>query len=234
MATKVSVVLPTYNEKGNIEGLSEELLKEIRKAGYAPEIVIVDDSSPDWTGEAAKELGKKHREIKAIIRTERGLGTAVLRGIRESSGSTIVLMDCDFSHPPQFVPVLLKELENADAVFASRYVKGGSMKTDRLQYCLSLLFNYAIKTILGIPVLDSTNGFFAIRKNALAGIRMERVFRGYGDYCFRMLYALKPAKLKIKEVPFNYMPRRHGRSKTSLFRAGFSYWTEALKLRAGL
>ncbi len=234
MATTVSVVLPTYNEKGNIAGLSEELLKEIRKAGYAPEIVIVDDSSPDGTGEEAKRLAAKHKEIKAVVRAERGLGTAVLRGIRESSGDSIILMDCDFSHPPQFVPVMIRELENADAVFASRYVKGGSMNTDRAQYFLSLIFNYAIKMLLGIRVLDSTNGFFAIKKNALAGIRMERVFRGYGDYCFRMLYALKPEKLKIREVPFNYMPRRYGRSKTSLFRAGFSYCAEALKLRAGL
>lgn len=231
MATKVSVVLPTYNEKGNIAELSMELVREIKKAGYAPEIVIVDDSSPDGTGEEAKKLSKKHKEIKAIVRAERGLGTAVLRGIRESSGSTIVLMDCDFSHQPQFVPVLLRELDNSDAVFASRYARGGSMNTDRLQYHLSRLFNYVIKVILGIKVLDSTNGFFAIKRNALEGLRMERVFRGYGDYCFRMLYALKPRKLKIKEIPFHYMPRRYGKSKTSLLKAGVSYWIEALKLR---
>lgn len=231
MATKVSVVLPTYNEKGNIAELSKELIKEIRSSGYVPEIVIVDDSSPDGTGEEAKKLAVKHKEIKAIIRTERGLGTAVLRGIRESRGSVIVLMDCDFSHPPQFVPAMLHELDGTDAVFASRYVKGGSMRTDRLQYRLSRMFNYAIKVILGINVLDSTNGFFAIKRNALEGLRMEKVFRGYGDYCFRMLYALKPRKLRIKELPFDYMPRRYGRSKTSLMKAGVSYWIEALKLR---
>ncbi len=234
MATKVSVVLPTYNERGNIVELSKELIKEIRGSGYAPEIVIVDDSSPDGTAEEAKKLAAKHKEVKAIIRTERGLGTAVLRGIRESTGSIIVLMDCDFSHPPKFVPLMLKEIENADAVFASRYVKGGSMNTDRLQYYLSMLFNYAIKTLLGIRVVDSTNGFFAIKRDALEGPRMERVFRGYGDYCFRMLYALKPKKLRIKEIPFNYMPRRYGRSKTSLIKAGASYGIEALRLRIGL
>ncbi len=234
MATKVSVVLPTYNEKGNIAGLSEELINEIKKAGYAPEIVIVDDSSPDGTGEEAKKLAAKHGEVKAILRTERGLGTAVLRGIKESSGEIVVLMDCDFSHPPKFVPAMLKEIENSDAVFASRYVKGGSMNTDRLQYFLSLLFNYAIKTLLGIKVIDSTNGFFAIRRKALDELRMEQVFRGYGDYCFRMLYALKPKRLIIKEAPFSYMPRRYGRSKTSLLKAGVSYWAEALRLRIGL
>ncbi len=234
MATKVSAVLPTYNERGNIAGLSEELISEIKKAGYVPEIVIVDDSSPDGTGEEAKKLAAKHKEIKVILRTERGLGTAVLRGIKESTGSIIVLMDCDFSHPPQFVPVMLKETENADAIFASRYVKGGSMKTDKLQYYLSMLFNYVIKTLLGIKVIDSTNGFFAIKRKALEGIRMDRVFRGYGDYCFSMLYALKPKRLSIKEVPFSYMPRRYGRSKTSLLKAGVTYWIKAIKLRLGL
>ena len=231
MATKVSVILPTYNERGNIVELSKELIKEVKRSGYVPEIVIVDDSSPDGTGEVAAALSKKNKSVKAIVRKERGLGTAVLRGIRESSGSIIVLMDCDFSHPPKYVPVLLKELENADAVFASRYVAGGSMGTDQVQYYLSKLFNNVIKMLLGITVLDSTGGFFVIKRNVLKGLDMERVFTGYGDYCFRMLYALKPVKLKIKEVPFQYMPRRYGKSKTPLLKSGISYGIEALKLR---
>jgi len=229
MATTVSVVLPTYNEKGNIVELSLELIKEVKKAGYNPELVIVDDMSPDGTGKEAEKL--RSRGVKVIVRTERGLGTAVLRGINESKGDYIVLMDCDFSHPPQFVPNLLRELKDADGVFASRYVKGGRMGTDPLQYHLSMFFNIVIKTLLGIQVLDSTNGFFAIRRKALAGLNMNDVFRGYGDYCFRLLYALKPKKLKLKEIPFKYMPRRYGESKTSLGKAGFSYGIEALKLR---
>lgn len=231
MATKVSVILPTYNERGNIVELSKELIKEVKRSGYVPEILIVDDSSPDGTGKVAQDMSKKNKSVKAIVRKERGLGSAVGRGIRESSGSIIVLMDCDFSHPPKYVPVLLKELENADAVFASRYTAGGSMGTDQVQYYLSKLFNSVIKTLLGIEVLDSTGGFFAIKRKALKGLDMERVFTGYGDYCFRMLYALKPAKLKIKEVPFQYMPRRYGKSKTPLFKTGISYGIGALKLR---
>jgi len=231
MTIEVSVILPTYNEKGNVDQLSSELIKEIKKAGYSPEIVIVDDSSPDGTGKVATAISKKNRQVKAIVRTERGLGTAVLRGIKESSGSIIVLMDSDFSHPPGFVPVLIRELEDADAVFASRYAKGGGMDTDKVQYYLSKLFNYVIKVLLGIKVLDSTGGFFAIKRKALKGLKMDRVFQGYGDYCFRMLYSLKPARLKIKEIPFEYMPRRYGKSKTPLLKSGISYGIAALKLR---
>jgi len=164
------------------------------------------------------------------VRTERGLGTAILRGISESNGEVIVVMDTDFSHPPEFVPVLLKELKDADAVFASRYVKGGSMGSG-IQYLSSKLFNYVIKMLLGLQVLDSTSGFFVIKRKVFEGLKMEKVFYGYGDYCFRMLYALKTKQLKIKEIPFNYMPRRYGKSKTSLLKAGISYGIEALKLR---
>jgi dolichol-phosphate mannosyltransferase len=230
MSTKVSVILPTYNERGNIVELSKELIAEIKRAGYSPEIVIVDDSSPDGTGKVAKALSKKNKAVKTIVRSERGLGSAVGRGIQESSGSIIVLMDCDFSHPPKHVPLLLKQLETADAAFASRYVAGGNMNTDKVQYYLSKLFNYVIKTLLGISVLDSTGGFFAIKRKALKGLNMD-VFAGYGDYCFRMLYALKPARLKITEIPFQYMPRRHGKSKTPLLKSGVSYGLEAIKLR---
>jgi len=230
MITKVSVILPTYNEQGNIAQLSNELIREIKKANYEPEIVIVDDSSPDGTGEEAKKLSEKHKEIKAVVRTERGLGTAVLRGINESNGDVIVVMDTDFSHPPEFVPVLLKELKDADAVFASRYVRGGSMGTG-IQYLSSKLFNYVIKILLGLQVLDSTGGFFVIKRKVFEGLNMKKVFHGYGDYCFRMLYALKTKQLKIKEIPFKYMPRRYGKSKTPLLRTGVLYVIEALKLR---
>ena len=232
MVEKVSVVLPTYNERGNIGKLSLELIKAVKQSGYATEIVIVDDSSPDGTAEEAKKLSKKHKEIKAIVRTERGLATAVLRGINESAGSIIVLMDCDFSHPPAVVSGLLKELKNADAVFASRYVKGGSMDADAIQYTLSKLFNYAIKLMLGIKILDSTGGFFAIKRKAFENVKMQKVFQGYGDYCFKLIYALK--NKKMKEIPFKYMPRRYGQSKTSLVKASVSYGLEAIKLRLGL
>ena len=142
-------------------------------------------------------------------------------------------MDCDFSHPPEIIPKMLREIYNADAVFASRYIKGGSMKTNKPQYYLSKLFNHSIKSFLGIRVLDCTNGFFVMRKKALDGLNLDKIFEGYGEYSFNLLYALKPKKLMIKEIPFSYMPRRYGSSKTRLLHAGVSYWIQAFRLRFG-
>lgn len=229
---KVSVVMPTYNEKGNIRDLAEEVIDKLTNDGYAEEIIIVDDNSPDGTWEAVQELEKRHDSVKGILRTtERGLGTAIKRGINESSGDVIVLMDCDFSHPPEIIPIMLNELENADAVFASRYVRNGSMNTNRVQYYLSKLFNHLMKAFLGIQVLDSTNGFFVIRRNAIDGLNQDKIFTGYGEYCFKLLYTLRPRNLRVKEIPFSYMRRRHGTSKTKLLKIGFSYSVEACKLR---
>ncbi len=231
----VSVVLPTYNEKGNIKQLAEELIAAIRGSGYDEELVIVDDSSPDGTFESVRELMRKHKSVKGILRkNERGLATAIRKGIESSRGSTIVVMDCDFSHPPEVIPKMLAEIEGgADAVFASRYAKGGSMAGDRMQYYLSSLFNCSIKKFLGIPIHDCTNGFLAIRKKALEGLDKGRIFSGYGDYCFKLIYLLRQKGIRFKEIPFKYMPRRYGSSKTSLAKEGIAYWKAAIKLRAG-
>ena len=198
MVTKVSVILPTYNERGNIADLVEEIIKVVKKP-YALEVLIIDDSSPDGTGEEAKKLSKKYKQVRTIIRQERGLASAILRGIKESKGDVVVAMDTDFSHPPSDIKRLLDGLKDSDAVFASRYVKGGSMHGDRIQYYLSMLFNYVVKIILNITILDSTSGFFAIKKKYVMGLN-EKLFTGYGDYCYKIIYVLR-GKIKVKEIP---------------------------------
>ncbi len=227
---KISVIVPTYNESGHIIAFIEALISEIKKSGNTPEIVVVDDSSPDGTGKLVTRYAQKHREVKAIVRKERGLATALKRGITESSGDILVFLDSDFSHPPKDIPRLIRAAENADAVFASRYVKGGKMYGPKIQYALSWLFNVIIKIVLGIPIIDSTGGFFIIRRNVLTELPLDRIFTGYGDYCFKLIYALKGKRLR--EIPFIYQPRRSGKSKTpNLAITGLSYWKQALLLR---
>ena len=103
------------------------------------------------------------------------------------------------------------------------------MYGDRIQYHLSKLFNFVVQIILDIKIVDSTSGFFAIKKKQLTKLD-DKLFTGYGDYCFKIIYVLRK-KAKFKEIPFNYQPRRYGQSKTSLLKMGASYMLEALKMR---
>lgn len=123
---KVSAVLPTYNEKGNIKNL---ILAISRQLTPPPEIIVVDDNSPDRTWEIVGRLQKEVPDLKLHRRmAERGLATALRDGIAFATGSAIIWMDCDFSHPPALIPEMLKALDEFDVVIASRYIKGGGQK----------------------------------------------------------------------------------------------------------
>ena len=195
--------------------------------------MIVYDNSPDGTGEVAKKMGSRDG-VNAIVRkNKKGLASAIRKGIESSSGDIIVVMDTDLSHPPEVIPELLNNLGDSDIVIASRYVEGGDMVAKRYKFFLSKLLNYFIRVVLGLNVNDSTGGFLAIRRKTLDSVDKEKVFVGYGDYCFRLLYELK-GNARIKEIPFTYGSRRYGESKTPLIRIGFSYVLEALRIRLGL
>lgn len=228
---KLSIILPTYNEKGNIIALIKSLKENLKE--YKKEIIVVDDNSPDGTGDQVNEFSKQDEEVKCIIRRdERGLASAILRGVIESSGDTLVFMDTDFSHHPKVIPSLLQYLNEYDIIFTSRYVQGGKfLETNKLKYNLSLILNIFIKTVLQIPVLDSTNGFFVAKKNILNGLELNKIFTGYGDYCFKLIYKLKNKNLKIKEIPFTYEQRGADTSKTSIIKHGASYIFQVIKLR---
>ncbi|MCK4589135.1 MAG: glycosyltransferase [Nanoarchaeota archaeon] len=226
---KLSIILPTYNERENIVPLINSLKENL--GNFEKEIIVIDDDSPDGTGRLVEKLDDK--EVKCIIRmNERGLATALMRGIFESSGDVLVFMDTDFSHHPKVIPRLLNQLGRYDLVFASRYVKGGGMLTERkFQYPLSKLLNWFIKTALWIPILDSTNGFFVSKKEIFKGLKFKKIFDGYGDYCFKLIYYLKKRRIKMKEIPFIYEKRKSGDSKTGILKVGVLYLKQVAKLR---
>ena len=227
---KLSIILPTYNESGNITLLITSLKKNLK--AFDKEIIVIDDNSEDNTGKIVKNLSKKDKEIKCIIRKdEKGLASAIKRGINESTGDILVFMDTDLSHNPAFIPTMLSYINKYDMVFASRYVKGGKMITDnKLQLLFSNLFNRMIKLVLGSPILDTTNGFFVAKKSKILKLDLNEVFDDYGDYCFKLIYYLKK-EAKMKEIPFTYEKRLYGKSKTSVIRHGLSYTYKMLKLR---
>lgn len=230
---KISVILPTYNETGNISKLVNLVDKQL--SNYNREILIIDDFSPDGTWRAAEKLKSKYKSLRVIVRKQNhGLALSIKEGIVKSKGDVLIIMDSDLSHPPRFLPVLVKEIAKNDIVVASRFIKGGKMVYgSALPVYASKFINFFVRTFLGLKTKDVTGGFFAIRRKIIPLIPLDEVFKFYGDYFFHMLYTLKKYDLKIKEIPFTYEPRLTGRSKTRLINVGLLYVREVSKILIG-
>lgn len=232
----VSVVLPTYNERDNIGPLIEAIIEAMEKSGkMAPEIIVVDDDSPDGTWQVVEEIAAKNPHVRLIHRTaERGLTSAIATGIAQAKGEIVVWMDCDFSMPPELIPELVATLEGADLAVGSRYVRGGMDVGHSLAGRLfSRAINFFASLFLDFSIKDYTSGFLAVRREVFE--RMD--LRGdYGEYCIDLLYRAKKAGFRIKEIPYRCVPRRAGESKTApnlmgYFRRGWKYVLTILRLR---
>lgn len=217
---QTTVVLPTYNEAENIGPMVEALLG-LGIPGLS--ILVVDDASPDGTGEIADRLAAMHPERVSVLHRAgpRGLGRAYIAGFQRAlanGADVVVQMDCDFSHNPADVPRLLAHIPDYDLVIGSRYIPGGGTAEDwgwerRL---LSRWGNLYARTILGSRIRDMTGGFRAWRRETLEGIGLDQV-RSQG-YIFQveMAYLCERLGYRILEIPIRFEERRKGRSKMSL------------------
>ncbi len=232
---KVSVILPTYNEKDTINPLIREIIQILEPEKMDYEIVIVDDMSPDGTyQEIVREFSANLRVVPLLRQNEKGLATAILHGIRESKGEKLVIMDTDFNHPPKLIPLLVKITDYFDIAVGSRYVIGGGMETSRFRFLGSKIFNRFIHYLLGVRTTDNLSGFFAFNKKILDGVDTGTIFYGYGDYFIRFLYLMQKQKRFILEVPVVYKDRKGGLSKTNLKNELFRYTGTVLKIRFGI
>lgn len=230
---KVSIVIPTYNEKENILKLVPEIQKIFKRlANYQPEVVIVDDDSPDRTGHELKKKFKSHSVRVFIRKKEKGLASAIKLGIEKSRGEIIIGMDADFNHDPKIIPDLLKKLKIAKIVVASRFIKQGGMD-DKFRYFGTKIFNLILRLFLGFPSTDNASGFYTIRKRNLVTLGLEKIYYGYGEYHLRLVYLAKQAGFKISEVPVYYKARLYGQSKSRLLEMAKDYLKEAILLRLG-
>jgi dolichol-phosphate mannosyltransferase len=214
---QASVVLPTFNEAGNIVLLMEGILAAL---GPAVEIIVVDDDSPDGTSALVAEFALDHPQVRLITRRgERGLTTAIARGIAASSREVVVWMDCDLSMPPAVIPSLLKAMEGRDMALGSRYAPGGrDLGHGWLGRTLSRIICYGSRALLGGTVLDLTSGFMAVRRPLL----LELGLRGdYGEYCIELITRAQGQGYLAVEVPYQCEPRHSGESKTSVGLSGF-------------
>jgi len=228
---KVSIVLPTYNEKDNIV----DLIRAIQKSfDNNVEIIVVDDDSPDRTWQEVEKISNE--SIKVLRRIDkRCLTTALSDGIAAANGEIVGWMDSDFSMPPEKFPTLLKALDEYDIACGSRYLKGGEdeREVDFFRILVSKLINGFARIILGPSISDYLSGFVLAKKKVFKEIHL----RGdYGEYCIDFLYRALKKGYKIKEIPYTCGPRKAGETKTapSLFKyflRGTKYIRTVLRLR---
>lgn len=225
----VSVVIPTFNERKNLDELTYKLHDSLERTGYIHEIIFVDDNSPDGTAQEIGKIAEKISCIKLVNRSNKmGVGSAVVEGVENSLGKIIITMDADLSHPPDSIAFLLANIEEWDIIVGSRYVKGGRMYSPLLRLLLSKFLNWTIRSILGLNIQDCTGGFMAVKREVFDSV--GNIMGKYGNYAFELLYKAKRLGFKIKEVPFTYVWRERGNSKTNILQYGWTYIFSALNL----
>jgi dolichol-phosphate mannosyltransferase len=229
---KVSVVVPSYNEKENVE----EAIARISKAvgNKLHEIIIVDDNSPDGTWKIVESISNRDKKVKLIHRVnEKGLASALDDGVRLATGNVVVWMDCDMGLPPEEIPRLVKRIEKYDVVIGSRYAKGGADLRPIWRSGLSTILNWYSSLFLGWKVRDYTSGFIAVRREVLDYVNWKR--EGFGEYFAEFAYKCVKKGFDVTEVGYKYKDRTKGTSKTqgltTLSKLGFQYGMKVLKIR---
>lgn len=235
-AGMVAVVAPTYNEADNLPALAERVfalgISDIR-------LIVVDDNSPDGTGDVARAIsGRFGNRLELIERESKsGLGTAYIDGFSHAiaQGADYVLqMDADLSHAPEYIPAFLDALQGADVVVGSRYTQGGAVDEGWhfKRHMLSSSANLCIRVVAGLKVKDCTTGFKAFRAEALSAIDMERFrCKGYG-FQAEVAYACQRRGYRVVEHPITFYDRAEGESKLSLgIIAEVLWWLATLHLR---
>ncbi len=216
---QITVIIPTYNEAENLPRLASALFMlplDLR-------LLVVDDASPDGTGQLAEELSRQHQgRISVLHRPGKlGLRSAYLQGFQRAlsdGAEAVAQMDADFSHDPQALTAMADCLGSHDLVLGSRYVPGGKVD-ERWPWWrkrLSAFGNFYARTILGVPLRDMTTGYRLWRREALFGLPLERIRSNGYVFLVEMAYIAYRLGYRIGEVPIYFADRRWGQSKMSL------------------
>jgi dolichol-phosphate mannosyltransferase len=221
----VLVVIPTYEERDNLE----PVLSRLHAAVPTADVLIVDDASPDGTGELADALAAADPRISVLHRAGKaGLGAAYLAGFAAALRGEyqfVVEMDADGSHPPEDLPALLAALDDADVVIGSRYVPGGVVRNWPMhRELISRGGNLYSRIALGVPIKDITAGYRAFRRQVLEELDLDEV--SSQGYCFQidMAWRAVQAGFRVREVPITFTERERGRSKMSGAIVAEAFW----------
>ena len=225
---RVVVIIPTYNERENLDAIVARVRGSVPQA----DVLVVDDNSPDGTGELADKLATADQQIVVLHRPGKGgLGAAYLAGFGwalERGYAAMIEMDADGSHQPEDLPRLLSALEGADLVIGSRWIPGGTVRNwPRSREFLSRGANTYARLMLRVPVRDTTAGYRAYRAETLRAIALDTV-RSQG-YCFQIDLTLRAvnAGLTVLEVPITFIDRTRGASKMSRAVMAEAFWRVA-------
>lgn len=217
--TQVSVIIPTYNESQNILNILKSVRDNLPK-NIITEAIVIDDNSPDGTGQIVEEYIQNiqkfaNHTIDIIHRSaKKGLSSAILNGISHARGQTIVIMDSDFSHPPQIIPKMIEALKQSqcDIVVASRYVTGGAIRGWSLKRKLiSKIATKIAKKGLHVQADDPMSGFFAFKRNIINGLKFDAI-----GYKMLLEILVKTKGVNVKEIPYTFTNRRLGASKLDM------------------
>ncbi len=215
----VYVVVPTYNERDNIV----ELIRRLSALGVPRlNVLVVDDGSPDGTGQVVEEIGASDTSVHVLHRAVKdGLGRAYVAGMMaalEAGADVVIQMDADLSHPTEVIPTMLERLRTADVVVGSRYVEGGSVAADWPWHrrLLSWGANVYVEAILRLGIKDSTAGFKAWRADALRTIHLPSIHSNGYAFQVEMGYRASLSGLRTVETPIRFVERADGTSKMSL------------------
>ncbi len=221
-----TVVIPTYNERENLAALASAILALPGDL----HVIVVDDHSPDGTGELADSIARTEPRFQALHRASKlGIGTAHIAGMRralELNLDPVVTMDADFSHHPRYIPDLLKGMERCDVMIGSRYVDGGGVRFSPLaRRFLSTGANGFARWMLGMKARDCTAGFRCYRREVLESIGLDRGFTNGYSFLIEMLFLCQGRGWRIGETPIVFTDRRAGKSKisrTEIFMAAYT------------
>jgi len=212
---EISVVIPTYNEAGNIGGLLVELRKVLAQIGGEFELLVIDGHSTDRTREIAQESG-----ARVLLQQGPGYAAALHEGLDTAQGEYVVTMDADFSHSPDFIRTMWENRQEAEVLIASRFAPGGNFQQKGFRSFLSLVLNWVSVRILDLPLRDISSGFRMYHRGTFQGLVLKS--SNY-DILEEIIIRILCQGYKIKEVPLQYRTRKSGSSKARLVKFAISY-----------
>jgi dolichol-phosphate mannosyltransferase len=235
MQSEILIVVPTYNEKENLQPLVEQAFEQLPEA----HLLIVDDASPDGTGQLADDMARRDARVSVLHRAGKlGLGTAYIAGFRHAleRGYQFVLeMDADFSHDPRYLPQIVAiARDEADLVLGSRYITGGgTVNWGLMRQAISRGGNLYARSVLGTKISDMTGGFKCFRRRVLEAIDLDSVRSEGYSFQIEMTYRALKKGFNVVEMPIVFADRRVGQSKMSRAIVAEAMWM-VWRMRLGL